>query len=239
VGGVERDDLGGWLRVAASWATRVAFPEVCAGCGVLDAWMCADCAAECHIPNPLTCCQRCGHPGVHAVTCRRCQTWPTGLTAVRSVYSFAGPVRNAVHRLKYDGEHARAAWGAAGLAQLLDQLGWRPTLIVPTPLHPRRRRERGYNQSEKLATALSAIARIPTEDALERRRDTRPQVGLTADARVQNVAGAFAARRSLAGEAVLLIDDVLTTVSTLLDCARACRLAGAHDVRALTLAAGG
>ena len=80
------------------------------------------------------------------------------------------------------------------------------------------------------------IARVPTEDALERRRDTRPQVGLTADARVQNVAGAFAARRSLAGQSVLLIDDVLTTGSTLLDCARACRLAGASDVRALTLA---
>ena len=124
-------------------------------------------------------------------------------------------------------------------AQLLDQLGWRPTLIVPAPLHPRRRRERGYNQSEKLATALSAIARVSTEDALERRRDTRPQVGLTADARVQNVAGAFAARRSLAGQSVLLIDDVLTTGSTLLDCARACRLAGASDVRALTLAVDG
>jgi ComF family protein len=158
---------------------------------------------------------------------------------VRSVYDFNGPVREAVHRLKYGSEHARAAWGAAQLARLLDELGWLPTLIVPTPLHPRRRRERGYNQSERLATALSASARIPTEDALERRRDTRPQVGLTADERVRNVAGAFAARRSLSGQSVLLIDDVLTTGATLLDCARACRLAGAHDVRALTLAGGG
>jgi ComF family protein len=141
-----------------------------------------------------------------------------------------------VHRLKYGGEHARAAWGAAGLAILLDQLAWQPTLLVPTPLHPRRRRERGYNQSEKLAAALSARVRIATDDALVRQRDTRPQVGLDADARAHNVSRAFVARRSLAGQSVVLIDDVLTTGATLLDCARACRLAGAHDVRALTLA---
>src|SRR6185503_20360486 len=101
VGGVERDDMSGWLRGVALWATRIAFPEVCAGCGVMGTWMCADCAAQCLVLLAQACCQRCGQPGVRCATCRRCQTWPSGLTAVRCVYVFDGPVRDAVHRLKY------------------------------------------------------------------------------------------------------------------------------------------
>ena len=236
--GAEHGEHAAWMRGAVAWAARVVFPEVCAGCGVTGTWMCAECAARCVVINPQTSCQRCGNPDARATMCRRCQGWPSALSMARGVYLFDGPIRDAVYRLKYGDEHARAAWGGDALARLFDGLGWQPTLLVPTPLHPRRRRQRGYNQSEKLAQALSARVGIPTANALERLRDTRPQVGLTADDRLRNVAGAFATRLRLDGHGVLLIDDVLTTGSTLLDCARACRAGGALDVRALTVAMG-
>ena len=111
--------------------------------------------------------------------------------------------------------------------------------LVPVPLHPRRQRERGFNQSELLAEALGRRARIGVAAAaLVRRQDTRSQTGLSAAARRANVKGAFAVRRraSIAGRVVVLVDDVLTTGATASACAQALRAAGAREVRLLTAA---
>ena len=152
------------------------------------------------------------------------------------MFVFDGPVRDAVHRLKYGGEYARAAWAGEHLAPTLCRLGWRADLLLPVPLHPIRLRQRGYNQSAKLAAALGKRLDVTVRDALVRERNTRPQVDLSAVERRRNVDGAFNARERLDGRHVVLIDDVMTTGATLLDCARACRAAGAADVRALTVA---
>jgi ComF family protein len=160
------------------------------------------------------------------------------LLEARAPFEFAGPVRVAVHRLKYGHEHARAAWGAVALAETLRELAWPVDLIVPVPLHAARERERGYNQSEKLAARLSYLSRAPIEHALVRRRATTPQVTLDAEQRYANVAGAFDASMSLRQCSVVLVDDVLTTGATINDCARACLAAGAREVRALTVATG-
>jgi len=107
------------------------------------------------------------------------------------------------------------------------------------PLHPRRRRERGFNQAELLARALAArLTRECEPAALVRRRETRPQAGLTAAARRRNVAGAFAVRRQarVAGRLVVLVDDVVTTGATVAACAHALRAAGAREVRLVSAA---
>jgi ComF family protein len=229
----------GFARAARSLggrAARVVFPELCAGCGVMGTWLCADCAALCRRIDPLACCLRCGAPRDRpAAQCWRCHTWPPTLEAARAVYLFDGPAQLAVHKLKYGNERARAEWGGQALAEAYRQLAWQANLIVPAPLHLQRRRHRGYNQSELLARALGKLVATPVENALERQRNTRPQVGLSGPERLRNVAGAMAARRDLTGLRIVLIDDVATTGATLLDCARACRAAGASSVRALTL----
>jgi ComF family protein len=147
----------------------------------------------------------------------------------------------ALHQLKYAGRR-RAARRLAEV--LLEEPAARALLatadvLVPVPLHPRRLRERGFNQSELLAHELAQrVAQPVCADALVRRVDTAPQAGLTAAARRRNVVGAFAVKRkaSVAGRTVVLVDDVLTTGATAIACATGLRQVGASEVRLLTVA---
>jgi ComF family protein len=112
-------------------------------------------------------------------------------------------------------------------------------VVVPVPLHPRRRRQRGYNQAELLASALARRAGLVVHaDALARRKETLPQTGLSAAGRRRNVAGAFWVRRRarIHGKTVVLVDDVYTTGATSRACAAALQQAGARAVRLLTVA---
>lgn len=116
-------------------------------------------------------------------------------------------------------------------------------MVVPVPLHKARLRERGYNQSLLLAQVAGDVWRLPVrEEVLVRTVNTRHQVELPRAQRLTNVAGAFAvpeqAREAVRGQHILLIDDVMTTGSTLLACARALHEAGAAAVESVTLAAG-
>jgi len=110
--------------------------------------------------------------------------------------------------------------------------------IVPVPLHWWRRWNRGFNQSELLARALSRSTGIPVRDALRRTRPTASQAGLSNTARRRNMVQAFRCRREIAvrGKRILLVDDVMTTGSTATACARALKGAGATRVAVLTVA---
>jgi ComF family protein len=154
------------------------------------------------------------------------------LVAVRAACAYAGPVRQAIHRLKYQRERHLAE----PLAILVeDCLAARPLAVdavVPVPLDPGRQRARGYNQAALLATPLAQhLGRPLVVDALRRVRSTRPQVGLSARARRANVRGAFAAAAgAVAGARLLVVDDVMTTGATLQACAEALHGAGADAV---------
>jgi len=147
-------------------------------------------------------------------------------------------VEKAIHRFKYEGWRALAP-ALAGLA--LDRLAAevRPGLaVVAVPLHPRRRRARGYNQSELLARHLrTELDLAAPAGRLDRLRDTPPQVGLDRPRRRENVAGAFAWHGPpLAGRPLVVVDDVATTGATLEACAAALRAAGSGPVLGLTVA---
>ncbi len=150
-----------------------------------------------------------------------------------------GPVREMVHRLKYDGWRVLAGVLAKPLAQDLTRRGQRPDALAPVPLHPSRERERGYNQASLLAHELGNLAGIPVaRRALVRVRPTPPQVGAqNAAAREAAVAGAFRCDTpSLRGRSVMLVDDVCTTGATLNACAAALLAGGVGEVRGLVVA---
>jgi competence protein ComFC len=117
---------------------------------------------------------------------------------------------------------------------------WRGVdLIVPVPLHKARRRERGFNQSERIGREIARRAGIVFDpDVLVKVRGTPPQTSLEHKARADNVRGVYALgkKKDVAGKKLLLVDDVFTTGSTLGECARTLREAGAADVRAVTVA---
>jgi ComF family protein len=147
-------------------------------------------------------------------------------------------LQEAIHQLKYANLSAVARPLGETLADFWQGNPLPADLLVPVPLHPRRERERGYNQASLLAKALGEAIGLPVlEHAMVRVRETRPQVGLNSEERRENVRGAFHCESThLAGRHVALIDDVCTTGATLEACSLALRQAGAASIWALTLA---
>jgi ComF family protein len=184
---------------------------------------------------------RCGFPLPEGLElCGRCRRGQGVLDRGACLGPYEGPLRVAVHELKYRGRR-RVARRLGEL--LLESPRVRETLegavVVEVPLHPSRLRSRGFNQAGLLADSLADGAGLRRPGGvLVRRRETPPQTGLSAASRRRNVDGAFAVRRraSVVGRAVVLVDDVMTTGATLRACARALRRAGAREVRAVTAA---
>jgi ComF family protein len=157
---------------------------------------------------------------------------------MRSWLIFEGPIRHALHTLKYRRNVALGDVLAQHLMEYVDALGWSVDLVVPVPLGRRRMNERGYNQVGLVARPLAAIQGWRySPQVLARVRETRSQVGLSATERRENVSGAFCANAALVSEkTILLMDDVATTGATLASCADVLQKAGAQTVYALTLA---
>jgi ComF family protein len=154
-----------------------------------------------------------------------------------------GTLRDAIYGLKYDYIRELALPLGDLLAECYQVAPLPADVLLPVPLHRRRRRERGYNQSVLLARRLGSIVQVPVRtDLLCRHRYTRSQTRLNAQQRSQNVNGAFSCadqpetNRAIAGKNLLLIDDVTTTGATLRACARVLRDQGARSVWALTVA---
>lgn len=193
---------------------------------------------------PEIICSRCGRfhdipPfGGLEITCQDCRRKPLLLNRMRASLRYAEPTSSIIHRFKYEGLFALAEPLARFLIDGWPAWSQPPDLMLPIPLHPRRMRRRGYNQSELLARPLGKAKGIPTEPELLRRtRHTMPQVGLGPDERHDNVRGAFTADASgVRGRHVLLIDDVLTTGATMSAAAEALLDAGAASVAAYCLA---
>jgi len=234
------------------------FPPRCRICGKFCADpICETCFADfSFIEAPF--CDVCGKPLDPRATgpsvCAQCRSGPYRFDAARAVGRHTGALRQAILNLKFHGRRTLAKPLAEILAArfTMDETDRSGSLeftkgippaavdaVVPVPLHSSRMRSRGYNQSELLARHLSANSGLPVwADVLVRARPTRPQTELATPAeRKRNVAGAFEARKAwrLADAHILLLDDVFTSGSTMNECARVLRAAGASRVDALTL----
>ncbi len=231
------------LRRAVSFCLDVVFPPVCARCRRVGSILCAECASQmARVPDLI--CPRCGrfHDDGAGITrslpCGDCRRTHSPLIQMRAPLRYAEPTSRIIHRFKYEGYFALGE----PLARFMfdDWPVWEqpPDLILPIPLHPKRRRRRGYNQSELLAAPLGRSLGVQTAPAgLRRVRHTAPQVGLGPNERHDNVRDAFAADASrVSGRHVLLVDDVLTTGATMRAAAEALLAAGAASISAYCLA---
>ena len=222
------------LSGAASAALDLAFPAACAGCGREGAPLCPACAptldARLELPG--------GTPiGLPA-------DLPEPLLQLEWCAPFAGPVRAALHQLKYSGERRLALPLGRAVARRWARVGQGATVVVPVPVHADRERQRGYDQAALIAEVAASTLGFPFVRALERARSTVAQFELGRDERATNVSGAFRLRdvggsavdRDVAGRWVLLVDDVVTTGATLAACGLALEEAGALAVSAIAVA---
>ena len=214
------------------------FPQSCIGCGKEGRLICDFCLQSfLRITPPI--CPGCGSPQPGEMLCPSCASRQSEIDGIRSPFRFEGVMRQAIHQLKY--RNIRAL--AAPLAELLqDYLITCPVpadVLVPVPLHKKRLKERGYNQSGLLARELSKLTNLPvSEECLIRQHYAFPQARTTnVDERRSNVTGAFTCCDHRARDRqVLLIDDVATSGATLDACAKALKSAGAASVWALVMA---
>jgi ComF family protein len=222
-----------WFWQSLDWI----YPPACGGCGLKGERWCQSCNQQAEVIGSRVC-TRCGEPLPAVAVCPACQKRTSPFQSVRSWAAFSGPVRAALHRLKYRRDLGLGEALSHPLKGFFLSLNWQVDLIVPVPLSRARLKERGYNQVSLLARPMALATGLRYQpQALERVRDTPSQVGLSSRQRRENVSGAFRGDSSLAkGRRILVIDDVMTTGATLEACAQALVEAGASAVMGLTLA---
>lgn len=225
-------------------ALDLLYPPHCESCQKPGRLLCRQCVKRLRRIYPPYC-SVCSLPVIGRISenfiCMNCRHRKFHFQFAVCGYEANDVVRLLIHRFKYH--------GISRLERILSQLifrAWRdervavlpPEILVPVPLHPSRERERGFNQARRLAESLSRQTGIPCVSLLKKSVSTEPQALLNRRQRRQNLRGAFILRHNkpLNGRFVMLVDDVLTTGSTLEECSKTLLAGGARAVSAITVA---
>ncbi len=199
--------------------------------------LCLGCQTD--LPYQKQACQRCALPlhGVHddesgVALCGNCLNDSPAYDRVLSVFTYASPVDRLIQDLKFHRKlHIARLLGEIMASHLARRVQTRPDLIIPVPLHSARLRERGYNQALELARPVARKLKIPIDyRSCERLRATPAQSDLPANERPRNVEGVFSITGNVQGRHIAIIDDVMTTGSTVEELATALREAGAGAI---------
>lgn len=215
------------------------FPRRCVSCGKIGKYFCSNCYKKIEFIGRQIC-PVCAKPSIDGFTHPRCRTsW--GLDGMSATCHYKGPMKDAIHLLKY-----------RFVSDLVDSLTdifikdypkdlYRFDYLIPVPLHKKRERQRGFNQSLLLAKSLAKKLNIPVStNVLARNRYTVPQVDLKGKDRHNNLEKAFSCISDdhIRGKSIGLVDDVATTRTTLMECAKELKKQGAKSVFGLVLAHG-
>ena len=225
---------------------KLLWPEICPFCGkVYGTGICPACESKLNellVKQPW--CMKCGIPirRMEQEYCHDCKNKELHFDVGRALWLHKPPVSHSIYQFKY---HNQREFGKYYVRELLKQFEstirkWNPDLIIPVPIHKRRRRKRGYNQAEILAREIARLTNIPTDSKiLKRIRYTNPQKKLDDKLRKRNIQNAFQVRGDISHvRRVLLIDDIYTTGNTLNECAKKLKEAGVENVYFLTVSIG-
>ena len=219
---------------------------------LMPEYSCLVCGRECKNTSTLICencktilipitghvCEKCGNPVPKScLICDECKNIEWFFDQARSAYIFDDCSKKIVYDLKYYGKKFAAPHIAQKLVEPLCSF-LSPQLFVPVPLHKKREKQRGFNQSKLIADALSELTSIPTNaTCLQRKIETETQTGKSKEERHANIVGAFNVtnKEVIKGKNIVLIDDVFTTGATTNECARVLKKAGANKVYVLTV----
>ena len=232
------------LKEGVAGLRSLFYPPHCAACGCrleCEDSLCGECRGLI-FPLPGRVCPICSHPLWSMAPCPNCEGRRWHLSVIVSGCRHEGLVRDLIHRFKYGRDQSLVRpLGELLFPSLLDpRLAGRSfDAVVPVPLHPLREREREFNQAALLASRLGKHAGIPVAHLLRRSRQTGHQARFDRRERLANMNGVFLVRKGVpSGASLLLVDDVVTTGTTLDACAAALLLAGASEVCAVTVARG-
>ncbi len=215
------------MRKLAEWINRILFPKRCGFCDAdipeaAPLHLCKDCLSKLPVIRGSGKLRTKGH-----------------IAFVLSPFCYTGRVEHIVQKMKFAGKHMLAETLAAFMAERLvkvcdlDEID----VIIPVPMTKKKESRRGYNPAALLARSVARRCDLAVaENVLYKVRETKPQSRLKGEARILNVRDAFACKRELIGENVLLVDDIYTTGNTVKNCAKALKVAGAEKIMVLTAA---
>lgn len=214
------------------------FPPECAACGKPGYRLCINCQDQINFITDWNQILTSGSRVESVYLKGRSRFVPDLCVDSRHLAIYEGVLRKCVHAIKYDENRGLAELLSQRLVSLIREAGWAVDLVIPVPLSDQRFRERGYNQSALIAKPLAAWLHLPYNVyGLKRILDTPSQVGLSAEERRKNVDKAFFAEAAIVrSKSILVVDDVMTTGSTLAACAKALLQAQANYVYAVTVA---
>jgi competence protein ComFC len=237
------------IRSVCNTLIELFYPSNCVGCGNAQSpgvFLCERCKQSVHrIVAPY--CNVCSRPFEGALSgifaCPNCEDRRPAFDCVVSKYHAKGLLRELIHRFKYGRQYyLRGVLAEYLIEAMLDERiqGLPADGLVPVPLHPTRLRERGFNQAEALAEAVFKRKGVPILRCIRRKRYTQTQTRFDRSERMLNLRNSFAMRKNsdVRDKHLVLLDDILTTGSTLHECALVLREAGAATVRAITVARG-
>jgi len=225
-----------WLESIQEWF----YPSSCLLCGApgtgrLD--LCAACRGD--LPHNRWACRRCGiplPPGADGI-CGACLKKPPKMDATLALFRYEEPVRLLIHDLKFRNQYAVARLLGELLASSAAERETLPEVLIPVPLHPRRFRERGFNQSTEIARIVSRRLGIPLDyRSCSRILPTLPQTSLPAEQRRRNMRNAFGVDGRLMYGRAAIVDDIVTTGATVNELARTLRKAGAGHIEVWAIA---
>lgn len=214
------------------------YPPRCCNCERRGFVLCEACFAEIE-PLYGILCQKCGYPIMgRGRLCEDCRITPPPFTQMRSWASFSGPLKEAVHALKYKRNLAMGSLLAKPLVEVVKKSGWQIDLVVPIPLSRSRLRSRGYNQAALISHQLAAELNIKhSSTAVKRIKNTSTQIDNDVNKRFTNLLDAFYANpATLKKRNILIVDDVITTGATMQNCTKALLKAGAENIYCLSVA---